>query len=79
MYPFLRYTATIVQATLQVKKGNTLSFDDVSEITLRCRLTDIDNFLEMNNGRVLTLYDMGRTDFAVRSGLGMQLLNSVGA
>lgn len=74
MYPFLRYTATIVKATLQVKKGNTLSFDDVSEITLRCRLTDIDNFLEMNNGRVLTLYDMGRTDFAVRSGLGMQLL-----
>ena len=74
MYPFIRYTSTIINAIVQVKKGNTLSFDDVSEITLRCRLTDIDNFLEMNNGRVLTLYDMGRTDFAVRTGLGKQLL-----
>ncbi len=74
MYPFLRYATTIAHAALQVKKGNTLAFDDVSEITLRCRLTDIDNFLEMNNGRVLTLYDLGRTDFAVRTGLGKQLL-----
>ena len=74
MYPFIRYATTIAHAALQVKKGHTLSFDDVSEITLRCRLTDIDNFLEMNNGRVLTLYDLGRTDFAVRTGLGKQLL-----
>ena len=74
MYPFLRYATTIAHASLQVKKGNILTFDAVGEITLRCRLTDIDNFLEMNNGRVLTLYDLGRTDFAVRSGLGRQLL-----
>ena len=74
MYPFIRYASTIAHAALQVKKGNTLTFKDTSEITFRCRLTDIDNFLEMNNGRVLTLYDMGRTDFAVRSGLGSQLL-----
>ena len=74
MYPFIRYTSTIARAALQVKKGNTLTFKDTSEISFRCRLTDIDNFLEMNNGRVLTLFDMGRTDFAVRSGLGTQLL-----
>ena len=74
MYPFLRYTATIAHAALQVKKGNTLQLTDVSEITLRCRLTDIDNFLEMNNGRVLTLFDLGRTDFAVRTGLFKQLI-----
>ncbi len=74
MYPFIRYASTIVHAALQVKKGNTLTFKDTSEITLRCRLSDIDNFLEMNNGRVLTLYDMGRTDFAIRTGLGKQLL-----
>lgn len=74
MYPFIRYATTIASAVLQVKKGHTLGFDDISEITLRCRLTDIDNFLEMNNGRVLTLYDLGRTDFAVRTGLGKQLL-----
>lgn len=74
MYPFLRYATTIAHAALQAKKGNILAFDDVSEITLRCRLTDIDNFLEMNNGRILTLYDLGRTDFAVRTGLFKQLL-----
>ncbi len=74
MYPFIRYASTIVKAAMQVKKGNTLTFRDASEITLYCRLSDIDNFLEMNNGRVLTLYDMGRTDFAVRSGLGIQLI-----
>lgn len=74
MYPFLRYATTIAHAALQVKKGHTLQLTDVSEITLRCRLTDIDNFLEMNNGRVLTLYDLGRTDFAVRTELGTQLL-----
>lgn len=74
MYPFIRYASTIVRAALQVKKGNTLTFKDTSEIHFRCRLSDIDNFLEMNNGRVFTLYDMGRTDFAVRSGLGRQLL-----
>lgn len=74
MYPFIRYASTIAHAALQVKKGNTLTFKDTSEISFRCRLSDIDNFLEMNNGRVFTLYDMGRTDFAVRSGLGKQLL-----
>ncbi|WP_201589088.1 acyl-CoA thioesterase [Psychrobacter sp. Pi2-51] len=76
MYPFLRYASTIAYAALQVKRGNTLTFKDTSEIKLRCRLSDIDNFLEMNNGRVLTLYDMGRTDFAVRTGLGKQLLKN---
>lgn len=74
MYPFIRYASTIAHAALQVKKGNKLTFKDTSEITFRCRLTDIDNFLEMNNGRVFTLYDLGRIDFAVRTGLGKQLL-----
>ncbi|ALF59735.1 acyl-CoA thioesterase [Psychrobacter urativorans] len=74
MYPFIRYATTIAHAALQVKKGNTLPLSKVGEITLRWRLTDIDNFLEMNNGRVLTLYYLGRTDFAVRTGLGKQLL-----
>ena len=74
MYPFLRYATTIVHAAIRAKKGQTLLLDEVSEMTFRCQLSDIDNFLEMNNGRVLTLYDLGRTDFAVRTGLGTQLL-----
>ena len=74
MYPFFRYTKTIAQAAISKQKGNNLGFDDTSEIEIRCSLTDIDNFLEMNNGRVLTLFDLGRTDFAIRTGLGTQLL-----
>jgi hypothetical protein len=52
-------------------------FKETSEITFRCRLTDINYFLEMNNSRVLTLCDMGRTGFAVRSALGSQLLKQL--
>ena len=74
MYPFIRYATTIAHAALKVKKGNTLTLKETSEITFRCRLSDIDNFLEMNNGRVFTLYDLGRMDFAVRTGFGKQLL-----
>ena len=74
MYPFIRYATTIVHAAIRAKTGQTLSLDEVSEMTFHCQLSDIDNFLEMNNGRVLTLYDLGRTDFAVRTGLGTQLL-----
>ena len=34
-----------------------------------CWPWDIDMFLEMNNGRVFTLFDLGRFDLAVRTGL----------
>lgn len=76
MYPFIRYASTIVKAAIKARQGNTLTLKDTSEISFRCRITDIDNFLEMNNGRVLTLYDLGRTDFAVRTGLGTKLLKN---
>ena len=74
MYPFFRYGKAIVQAVVGKTTGAQLDFTGTSEIEFRCSLTDIDNFLEMNNGRVLTLYDLGRTDFAIRTGLGKQLL-----
>lgn len=76
MYPFYRYTKSIVKAISAHKKGDTVDLSDTAEMTFRCSLTDIDNFLEMNNGRVLTLYDFGRTDFAIRSGLGKKLLTN---
>lgn len=74
MYPFLRYSKTIAKAVIETSKGDTIDFEDTAEIQIRCSLTDIDNFIEMNNGRVLTLYDFGRTDFAIRTGLGKNLL-----
>ena len=50
-----------------------LPVDGVSEIQFRCRPWDLDMFLEMNNGRVLTLYDLGRFDLAIRTGLARAL------
>ncbi len=74
MYPYVRYTKSIVDAFITNKKDQPLAFDQVSEVTVRCNVTDIDPMFEMNNGRVLTLYDLGRTDFIIRTRLAKQLL-----
>lgn len=76
MYPFLRLTKTIVKSSLDLKDGNTLSLIDTAEYHFKARLNDIDNFLEMNNGRIFTLFDLGRTDFAIRTGLGAKLIKN---
>ncbi len=41
-----------------------------SVISLRVWLNDLDTNLHMNNGRYLTIMDLGRLDFIVRTGLG---------
>ena len=74
MYPFIRYTKYIVSAVIANKKGRFLDLAQTSEVMVRCSLTDLDPMLEMNNGRVLTVYDIGRTDFIIRTGLGRLLL-----
>lgn len=38
-------------------------------VEMRCWPSDIDMFFEMNNGRVLTLYDLGRYSLSRRTGL----------
>lgn len=76
MYPFFRYSKAIAKAVIATSKGDTVDLEDTAEIQIRCSLTDIDNFIEMNNGRVFTLYDFGRTDFAIRTGLGKSLLKN---
>jgi acyl-CoA thioesterase FadM len=43
--------------------------DDVSVLTFRVWLHDLDISAHMNNGRYLTLMDLGRTDIMLRSGL----------
>jgi len=40
------------------------------ETSFRCMPWDLDIFLELNNGRVLTLFDLGRFNLAIRTGLG---------
>lgn len=74
MYPFFRLVKTVAAAANARRKGEKLTLTDTGEIEFTSSLIDLDIFLEMNNGRVLTLYDLGRNDFALRSGLGKPLL-----
>ena len=69
MYPLGRLWNTTRKAHKATKGGERLALDAVGEITFRCRPWDLDMFMEMNNGRVLTLYDLGRFDLSIRSGL----------
>lgn len=65
MYPIFR----LFSGLLKAKNSAALSFTDESVIQFRCRAWDLDMFMEMNNGRILTLYDLGRFDLALRTGL----------
>lgn len=65
MYPFLRLSWNLFAAR-RLPPMNPMEMH-VSQH--RCRLVDIDIFIEMNNGRILTLYEMGRFQAAVRMGL----------
>lgn len=73
MYPFLRLGTHSIKSFIKQQQGQTLDLTDVGEITLTANVNDIDNFLEMNNGRIFTLFDLGRNDFAIRSGLAKKL------
>ena len=69
MYPFARLALVSAIA----KRRAPLPVDGLSTVRLTCMPWDIDMFVEMNNGRVLTLYDLGRFDHAHRIGLIAQL------
>lgn len=73
MYPFIRLGTTAIKSLIHQSQGKTLKLTDTGEITLTANVNDIDNFLEMNNGRIFTLFDLGRNDFAIRSGLAKKL------
>jgi acyl-CoA thioesterase FadM len=64
MYPYLRSARILTAAFL----GSPLDFQGESVLRLRVWLGDVDILWELNNGRHLTLMDLGRFDFAVRSG-----------
>ena len=65
MYPISR----LLKITYQARTKPRMAFSDTSEIYFRCRPWDLDMFMEMNNGRILTLFDLGRFDLALRTGL----------
>jgi acyl-CoA thioesterase FadM len=65
MYPFLRFAAV----TLSERRKPRLGLFDTHRLPLRCLPNDLDGFMEMNNGRILTLFDLGRFAMAIRVGL----------
>jgi acyl-CoA thioesterase FadM len=65
LYPYLKLFKTLIKA----KFGSSLNIDDKSVLKMRVFLGDIDFYPELNNGRHLTLMDMGRLDLAQRTGL----------
>jgi acyl-CoA thioesterase FadM len=65
MYPFLR----LARVAAAARRRPPLALDQESELRLRCWPIDLDMFGEMNNGRVLTLCDLGRFDHFIRSGV----------
>lgn len=65
MYPFLRVAKTLFAGTFRSR----LDLNGISELKMRVWLSDLDTYPEMNNGRHLTLMDLGRYDLAARTGL----------
>ena len=65
MYPYLRTLKLLAR-----KRNLTqLELGDESVLKMRVLFGDIDPFLELNNGRHLTMMDFGRFDIAMRTGL----------
>jgi acyl-CoA thioesterase FadM len=64
MYPYIRFARVVLGSRF----GPRLVFSSESVLSLRIWPGDIDLFPEVNNGRHLTLMDLGRFDLALRSG-----------
>jgi len=65
VYPLVR-TAKVAAAALA---GRPMSLTGTSRINLRVWPGDLDLYLHMNNGRYLSLMDLGRLDFIIRVGM----------
>ncbi len=65
MYPLLRFASGMIQA----RKQRPLTPFEPHVSTHRCWPWDLDPWIELNNGRTLTLYDLGRLPMALRTGM----------
>lgn len=65
MYPLFR----MAKEYLKYRNAPALRFDQVHETPLICWPWDIDPWMELNNGRTLTLYDLGRLMLLKRLGV----------
>lgn len=64
-----RTLLVILGARRRVRQGKTLEPAAVGTIRLTTLPTDIDILRHMNNGRYLSLFDLGRWDLLIRTGL----------
>jgi len=64
-----RTLLVILGARRRVRRGKALDPTAVGSITLTTLPTDIDILRHMNNGRYLSLFDLGRWDLLIRTGL----------
>jgi acyl-CoA thioesterase FadM len=73
MYPVLR----LVKEFIKYRNAPALPFDGTHVSHHMCLPWDLDLWMELNNGRTLTLYDLGRMTLAKRAGLisAMELNN----
>ncbi len=65
MYPFFRFAKEM----LKYRNAPPLGICDTHVSHHRCWPWDLDPWIELNNGRTLTLYDLGRIPMAARTGL----------
>ncbi len=65
MYPWIRFAKEM----LKFRNVPLLSPTDAHVSTHICWPWDLDPWIELNNGRTLTLYDLGRIPMAMRCGL----------
>ena len=65
MYPFFR----LAWQFFLYRKATALNVGETHHSTHYCLPWDLDIWLELNNGRALSIYDMGRLPMAKRSGL----------
>ena len=64
MYPYLRFLKVILKSSFSKKKEFITEEADV--INMIVMPQDLDPFLELNNGRYVTLLDLGRFGFGAK-------------
>ncbi len=65
MYPIVRFAKELIK----FRNAPPLAAGETHVSHHRVWLWDLDPWRELNNGRTLTLYDLGRIPFALRSGM----------
>ncbi|KGJ03344.1 Acyl-CoA thioesterase FadM [Paracoccus halophilus] len=65
MYPLLRFAKEVIK----FRRAPRIDMLEAHVSTHRCWPWDLDPWIELNNGRTLTLYDLGRLPMIVRTGM----------